>query len=655
MAVFKCQMCGGDLLPSTEDPRIGICQYCDSRMPLPTVEDEKTLNRFNRANHYRMSSDFDRAKDAYEKLLEDFPDSAQAYWGLLLSRYGIEYVKDPKTGRQLPTCHRLQLHSIQDDPDYQQALKYASVSARAEYQRQAAEISRIQKESLALSAKEPPYDIFICYKEQDDHTRQRTRDSVIAQDIYTALVKEGYKVFFSRITLESRLGKQYEPIIYAALRSAKVMLVVTTSREHCSAVWVKNEWSRFLDMMAEDPGKKALIPVFSGMDAYDLPEQFESMQALDYSKIGAMQDLLHGIQKLIKNLGQNTTGHGAQASETVPLFQRIALFLEAKNYSQAIAYCNRVLDQSPSSSKAYFYLAMCDLQCPSENHLLEICQEEPEQLLENQNFHYACRFASPQEKKELLVYASRSFQSLKRKYDGLIEDAREKADGLKRQRDSQHDSLQNVLHTIQTLKEDENNWQLTLQEYTRDADDLEHKLSEKQYTTSSINKEYGYFSITFPTLKYLYALLAFSLGLFSILLILDVFINNYDFGTVFGAVILIVVSGLAAFFFASMTSSMFQKSYPTKHQKFKEASQFIRDKTPQLKKLKQQCKQAEQEYFRAQSKSESFAAANKSALQGYDRIKEQAQQADQAVQTLQDSYMSYAQQARKLGVSADLS
>ena len=260
MAVFKCQMCGGDLLPSTEDPRIGICQYCDSWMPLPTVEDEKTLNRFNRANHYRMSSDFDRAKDAYEKLLEDFPDSAQAYWGLLLSRYGIEYVKDPKTGRQLPTCHRLQLHSIQDDPDYQQALKYASVSARAEYQRQAAEISRIQKESLALSAKEPPYDIFICYKEQDDHTRQRTRDSVIAQDIYTALVKEGYKVFFSRITLESRLGKQYEPIIYAALRSAKVMLVVTTSREHCSAVWVKNEWSRFLDMMAEDPGKKALIP-----------------------------------------------------------------------------------------------------------------------------------------------------------------------------------------------------------------------------------------------------------------------------------------------------------------------------------------------------------------------------------------------------------
>ena len=196
---------------------------------------------------------------------------------------------------------------------------------------------------------------------------------------------------------------------------------------------------------------------------------------------------------------------------------------------------------------------------------------------------------------------------------------------------------------------------LTLQEYTRDADDLEHKLSEKQYTTSSINKEYGYFSITFPTLKYLYALLAFSLGLFSILLILDVFINNYDFGTVFGAVILIVVSGLAAFFFASMTSSMFQKSYPTKHQKFKEASQFIRDKTPQLKKLKQQFKQAEQEYFRAQSKSESFAAANKSALQGYDRIKEQAQQADQAVQTLQDSYMSYAQQARKLGVSADLS
>ena len=31
---------------------------------------------------------------------------AEAYWGLVLCRYGIEYVNDPATGKKVPTCHR---------------------------------------------------------------------------------------------------------------------------------------------------------------------------------------------------------------------------------------------------------------------------------------------------------------------------------------------------------------------------------------------------------------------------------------------------------------------------------------------------------------------------------------------------------------------
>ena len=39
-------------------------------------------------------------------------------------------------------------------------------------------------------------------------------------------------MFFSRITLESRLGQEYEPIIYAALRSSKVMIDNGTKPEY---------------------------------------------------------------------------------------------------------------------------------------------------------------------------------------------------------------------------------------------------------------------------------------------------------------------------------------------------------------------------------------------------------------------------------------
>ena len=77
----------------------------------------------------------------------------------------------------------------------------------------------------------------------------------MAQDLYYQLVQEGYKVFFSRITLEDKIGMAYEPYIFAALNSAKVMVVVGTKPEYFNAVWVKNEWSRFLKLIKSNKNK----------------------------------------------------------------------------------------------------------------------------------------------------------------------------------------------------------------------------------------------------------------------------------------------------------------------------------------------------------------------------------------------------------------
>ena len=68
---------------------------------------------------------------------------------------------------------------------------------------------------------------------------------VTAYDIYEKLTDKGLRVFFSRITLQDKLGCDYEPYIYSALRSARVMLAVTADAKNASAVWVKNEWKRF--------------------------------------------------------------------------------------------------------------------------------------------------------------------------------------------------------------------------------------------------------------------------------------------------------------------------------------------------------------------------------------------------------------------------
>ncbi len=161
--VIKCKMCGGDIEFNPGDT-YGKCAYCDSLCTIPKSGDENKLNRYKRANHFRRQGEFDKAVGAYEKLLEQDDTDAEAHWGAVLSRYGIEYVEDPASGRRVPTCHRLQLTSILADADYKAALEHApDPESRKLYEEQAAEIAQIQKGILAVSAAEKPYDVFICY------------------------------------------------------------------------------------------------------------------------------------------------------------------------------------------------------------------------------------------------------------------------------------------------------------------------------------------------------------------------------------------------------------------------------------------------------------------------------------------------------------
>ena len=92
MALFKCKMCGGDL-NITADEKIIECEFCGTTQTIPTSKDENLQGLFNRANILRMKSEFDKAEQLYEMIIEKDETQAEAYWGLILCKYGIEYVK----------------------------------------------------------------------------------------------------------------------------------------------------------------------------------------------------------------------------------------------------------------------------------------------------------------------------------------------------------------------------------------------------------------------------------------------------------------------------------------------------------------------------------------------------------------------------------
>ena len=400
MSIFKCKMCGGTLEINNNES-VATCEYCGTQQTLPKLDDERRVNLYDRANHFRRNNEFDKAMGIYEQILNEDNTDAEAYWSLVLCRYGIEYVEDPATHKRVPTVNRAQFTSVYMDEDYKSALQYADGYQKQIYEEEAKAIDDIQKGILEISAKEEPFDVFICYKETDANGR-RTPDSVLANDLYHQLTQEGFKVFFARITLEDKLGSAYEPYIFAALNSAKVMVVLGTKPEYFNAVWVKNEWSRYLSLVKVSGGKKMLIPAYKDMDPYDLPDEFSHLQAQDMSKLGFMQDLIRGIKKIAQNDEPKATVVKetvitAGNANTAPLLKRAFMFLEDGDWDSANEYCEKVLDVDPECAEAYLGKLMAELHVISRQELKN-CSTP----FDNRNdFQKAMRFADANLKNEL--------------------------------------------------------------------------------------------------------------------------------------------------------------------------------------------------------------------------------------------------------------
>ncbi len=382
-------MCGGTIEFNQGDT-VGVCDSCGTKQTLPNTNDDIIANLYNRANNLRLKSEFDRAAKVYEDIVNKDDSQAEAHWGIVLCKYGIEYVEDPETKKRIPTCHRASYEAIRTDADYQAAVDYADGEQQAIYESEARAIDRIQKGILEIAKEEKPFDVFICYKETDE-TGKRTIDSAIANDIYYQLTQEGFKVFYAAITLEDKLGQEYEPYIFAALNSAKVMLVIGTKPEFFNAVWVKNEWSRYLKLVKNDRSR-LLIPCYRDMDAYDLPDEFAHLQAQDMSKIGFISDVTRGIRKVLKqDVQQPVATPQAVSNENgnvSAIMERGFLALEDGEWEKADDFFEQALNFDAKNARAYLGKLMAQLKVNTEKDIGKICAD----LSNNQNYNKVIRF-----------------------------------------------------------------------------------------------------------------------------------------------------------------------------------------------------------------------------------------------------------------------
>lgn len=400
MAEYLCKCCGA---PLDVKGRVTVCKCtsCGVLQSIPRLDFDEKAILWERADKLRRAGEYDRAAELYRDLLKLDDTDSEIYWCIMLCRYGIEYVEEYGSRKRTPTINRFSYTPIINDEDYRAAVRVADGDRRRVYILEAGELEELRKKVLAVSQTEQPYDIFICYKESDRSGR-RTEDSVLAASLYRSLLAEGYRVFFARVTLEDKTGREYEPYIFSAINSAHLMFAVGTSPDNFNAPWVKNEWSRYLTRVSES-GEGTLAVLYKGMRGEDLPAEFAHLQRFDMSAPDFTEELLRGVHKIFSgerrgDIHENVESFSAE--NAAGLLRRAEIMLDEGDFSRAEELCENALNIEPENAEIYFVKLLAGFGVKSAERLGELSGD----LEQSSNYRMIMRFGSDELKAELSEY-----------------------------------------------------------------------------------------------------------------------------------------------------------------------------------------------------------------------------------------------------------
>ncbi|MBQ8424676.1 MAG: toll/interleukin-1 receptor domain-containing protein [Clostridia bacterium] len=371
------------------------CPACGVYKEEEFSNEEETLI-YNAEQKLRLAN-FDDAELAFDDIIRKYPKNPAGYWGRLRASYGVKEEVD-FDGRKIPTCYATSIESVLDSKDYKKALSLADKETKEYYQKQAEYIERVRVAWVEKASKEEPYDIFISYKDSDTaNDIERTKDSYDAQELYIQLIRQGYKVFFSRESLRDKVGEKYEPYIFNALSTAKVMIVYGSSADYINSTWVKNEWSRYLKKISRGERKEnSLIVAYDGFNVNDLPKTLSSKQCLDASSRKFYFDLDKSIKKVMEESNKNEQKKNLQNKKEEQVhrhdFKKVNVVeptCKQGGFTEYRCSCGEMkkTDYTPKRKEHEFgnWEVIRDVTCSSngiKRHECQICGYDEEEVIE---------------------------------------------------------------------------------------------------------------------------------------------------------------------------------------------------------------------------------------------------------------------------------
>ena len=332
--LFQCPSCGST--EGIEHDKFVKCKCCGNKYRRD-LKDEPIYADLSYAVNERQEADFDKARRRYDALISKYktgPGMEEAYWGrFLCEQYVIFYQND--MGDSIPSFWNINEEPCYRSDSYKKAMQYGEKSGNSDnYERLAEQIEEYKNKYRRVKKEFPEgSQIFICFKDSG------TDDSNVGYQIYHSFAGR-YNVFFSRESLNNISGNDYEPYIYHALTTAKVLIVLCSSRESLESKWVHNEWWRFWKFSKGT--ERTIIPVCrKGFSPSQLPDELRNCQAHneDISLISVLTNRLDSILKNSEMSGKPLTSFGKQLNIIDATF-------EAGNVDDAKIQLRKLIEES---------------------------------------------------------------------------------------------------------------------------------------------------------------------------------------------------------------------------------------------------------------------------------------------------------------------